>query len=65
MMTLRQFSSKPESIPAFRISDIRKECPGVSVDLVRSILKNLRSSGKVKCLGRGQNAEWEKSAKWK
>ncbi len=49
----------------FRISDIQKECPGVSLDLVRSILKKLRSSGKVKCLGRGQNAEWEKSAKWK
>jgi len=41
---------------SFRISDILKECPGVSLDLVRSILKNLRSSGKVKCLGRGQNA---------
>ena len=49
----------------FRISDIQKECPGVSVDLIRSVLKNLRSSGKVKCLGRGQNAEWEKTAKWK
>jgi Fic family protein len=48
----------------FRISDIQKECPGVSVDLIRSVLKNLRSSGKVKCLGRGQNAEWEKTAKW-
>ena len=49
----------------FRISDIQKECPGVSVDLIRSVLKNLRSSGKVKCLGRGQNAEWEKTTKWK
>jgi Fic family protein len=48
----------------FRISDIQKECPGVSLDLVRSILKNLRSSGKVRCLGRGQNAEWERTAKW-
>src|SRR4030043_258923 len=48
----------------FRISDIQKECPGVSVDLIRSVLKNLRSSGKVKCLGRGQNAEWEKTPKW-
>jgi len=49
----------------FRISDIQKECPGVSLDLIRSVLKNLRSSGKVKCLGRGQSAEWEKTAKWK
>jgi hypothetical protein len=49
----------------FRISDIQKECPGVSVDLIRLVLKNLRSLGKVKCLGRGQNAEWEKTTKWK
>jgi len=49
----------------FRISDIQKECPGVSLDLIRLVLKNLRSSGKVKCLGRGQSAEWEKTAKWK
>jgi len=49
----------------FRISNIQKECPGVSLDLIRSVLKNLRSSGKVKCLGRGQSAEWEKTAKWK
>jgi len=48
----------------FRISDIQKECPGVSLDMVRLILKNLRLSGKVKCLGRGQNAEWERTAKW-
>jgi len=49
----------------FRISDIQKECSGVSLDLIRSVFKNLRSSGKVKCLGRGQSAEWEKTAKWK
>jgi len=50
---------------SFRISDIQKECPGVSLDLIRSVLKNLRSSGKVECLGRGQNAGWQKTAKWK
>ena len=50
---------------SFRISDIQRECPSVSLDLIRSVLKNLRASGKVRCLGRGQNAEWEKSAKWK
>jgi hypothetical protein len=49
----------------FRISDIQKECQGVSLDLIRSVLKKLRSSKKVKCLGRGQNAVWEKAGKWK
>jgi hypothetical protein len=26
--------------------------------------ENLRSFGKVKCLGRGQNAEWQKTSKF-
>ena len=50
---------------AFRVSDIQRQCPDVSVDLVRQVLKNLRSSGRVKCLGRGQSAEWQRTAKWK
>jgi Fic family protein len=49
----------------FRVSDLQRQCPGVSVDLIRQVLKNLRSSGRVKCLGRGQSAEWQRTAKWK
>ncbi|MBI3950038.1 MAG: hypothetical protein HY314_06250 [Acidobacteria bacterium] len=48
----------------FRIADIQKECAGVSIDLIRWVLKNLRSSGQVECLGRGQNAEWRKTDQW-
>jgi hypothetical protein len=44
----------------FRIADIQRECPGVSLDLIRQILKNLRSTGQIECLGRGQKAEWRK-----
>ena len=32
---------------------------GVSVDLVRRRLKNLRAEGQVECLGRGQQARWQ------
>ena len=49
----------------FRVSDLQRECPGVSVDLVRQVLKKLRSSGRIECLGRGQSAEWQRTAKWK
>jgi len=45
----------------FRIADIRGECAGVSVDLIRKVLKRLRSVGEVECLGRGQNATWRKT----
>jgi Fic family protein len=50
---------------SFRVSNIQRECPGVSVDLIRQVLKKLRSAGRVKCLGRGQTAEWQRTAKWK
>ena len=59
---IRAFVGRSSS--AFRISAIQRACPGVSLDLIRRTLKNLRSSGKVECLGRGQSAEWQKTGKW-
>jgi Fic family protein len=44
----------------FRVSDLQHTCPGVSVDWIRSVLKDLRSQGKVECLGRGQQAQWRR-----
>ena len=44
----------------FRIAELHKVCPGVSVDWIRSVLKDLRSKGKVECLGRGQQAQWRR-----
>lgn len=48
----------------FRVADIQKEAPGVSLDMIRQVLKNLRSSKQVECLGRGQSAQWQKTAQW-
>ncbi len=49
----------------FHISDVQRECPGVSLDLIRRVLKDLRSSGKVECLGRGRHARWQRKEKKK
>ncbi|MBI2470589.1 MAG: Fic family protein [Planctomycetes bacterium] len=49
-----------KTLGPFRIADIQRECPGVSVDMIRNILKKLRGLGKVRCLGRGQTAQWQK-----
>jgi len=48
----------------FRAADLQRECPGVSLDMIRRVLKDLRSLGRVECLGRGQHAEWRKTDKW-
>ena len=57
--TVKKFSGP------FHISDVQRECPVVSLDLIRRVLKDLRSSGEVECLGRGQNAKWQRKEKEK
>ena len=47
---------------SFRVLDIQLQCPGVSLDLIRKVLKDLRP--RVKCLGRGKDAKWQKTTKW-
>lgn len=49
----------------FRVADIQNNCPGVSIDMIRRVLKNLRAKKQIECLGRGQNAQWRKTKKWK
>ena len=49
---------------AFRIIELQNECPNVSVDMIRRVLKNLRTNDQVECLGRGQNAQWRKTSMW-
>jgi len=44
----------------FRVADLLTACPGASIDLIRRVLKKMRAERKVKCLGRGQNAQWIK-----
>ena len=46
----------------FSLSDLQSACPGVSVDLIRSVLKRLKGAS-IECLGRGHTAKWRKTAK--
>lgn len=43
---------------AFAISDIENECPGVSRDWIRMVLRRLRSQGKIRPKGKGRGAKW-------
>lgn len=53
-------SAVTESGREFRISDIEGACPGVSRDLVRRVLRELRAEGRIECSGRGRSAIWRK-----
>ncbi|MBI5897111.1 MAG: Fic family protein [Desulfobacterales bacterium] len=48
----------------FSIADIQSVCPNVSVDMIRRVLKELRTKNRVECLGRGQSARWRKTSEW-
>lgn len=48
---------------AFSVGDIRAKCPGVSIDMIRRILKRERRAGAVECRGRGRDAKWRRIAK--
>jgi len=45
----------------FSIAQVQQQCPGVSVDLIRKLLHDLRQQGKLECVGRGPNAMWRKT----
>jgi Fic family protein len=47
-------------ISTFRVADLQAECPGVGLDLIRRILGRLQKEKKVKALGTGRSAKWEK-----
>jgi hypothetical protein len=52
-----------ERAPAsFTVTDLQRECPGVSVDMIRHVLKQLRERRSVECLGRGRNARWQRTS---
>jgi Fic family protein len=48
---------------AFRVSDVQRDCPNVSIDMIRRVMKELRKTGAVKCLGLGPAAQWQRTGK--
>ncbi len=46
------------SAGGFAISELERVCPGVSRDMVRTVLREQQKLGKVACVGRGAAARW-------
>ena len=48
-------------IGPFGISDLEKECPGVSRETIRNVLRGLKKGGVVRVEGRGPGARWHRA----
>ncbi len=44
----------------FSISDIERACPAVSRVMIKKVFLKMRKDRKIKCLGKGQSAKWER-----
>lgn len=44
----------------FGIAELERACPGVSRDMIRLLLRDLKAAGRIECLGRGPGAKWRK-----
>ncbi|PKM98939.1 MAG: cell filamentation protein Fic [Elusimicrobia bacterium HGW-Elusimicrobia-3] len=47
-------------IGPFAISDIENDCPGISRDMVRVVLRQLKEEGAISPQGKGRGAKWVK-----
>ena len=45
----------------FAISDIEADCPGISRDMIRNVLRQMRDEGYIKSQGKGRGAKWIKT----
>lgn len=57
MRTLKHFISRLDTIPVMTSWYLP---PGVGIDMIRRVLKDLQKLGGIECLGRGRNARWSK-----
>ena len=46
----------------FSISDIERACPNVSRVMIKRVLLQMQKNKKIKCLGKGQSAKWQRMA---
>jgi len=48
----------------FRLADLQHACAGVSYPTLKRALADLQHEKRVRCLGKGRDAQWEKIGSW-
>lgn len=49
-----------KQIGEFTLADIEKECPSVSREMIKIVFRQAQKSGKIRSLGKGRYAKWQK-----
>lgn len=50
-----------QRLPAqFKMGDVQRACPGVSHPTLKRALADLKREGRLRCLGKGRDAKWER-----
>ena len=47
-------------VQSFRITDLEKECPDVSRETIRRVLRDMKKEGLIELRGRGRGARWRR-----
>ncbi len=50
-------------ISSFSISDIESDCPGISRDMIRQVLRKMRDEGEIVVSSSGRGAMWQRTFK--
>jgi Fic family protein len=48
----------------FRFGELQRACPGISYPTLKRALMDLKREKKIRCLGKGRDAEWERIGSW-
>jgi DNA-binding IscR family transcriptional regulator len=47
----------------FSINDVESDCPGISRDMIRQVLRKMRDEGLIVASSGGRGAKWQKTFK--
>ncbi|MDH3672497.1 MAG: Fic family protein [Gammaproteobacteria bacterium] len=59
--TVRVREAVTRRIGPFSISDIEADCPGISRDMIRNVLRQMRDESFIVSVGKGRGAKWVKA----
>jgi len=45
---------------SFNVAEIQQKCPGVGIDMIRRVMKDMQTEGVIECIIRGRDAKWRK-----